>query len=72
MLKLKKIRLTTLLFFETNIYLRVFLRTYARKPVSDPQTKKICKQTLLISLFTLYKLEKYLQIAPDRWSKHAV
>ena len=39
-----------------DIYLRVFLCTHARKPVSDPQTKIICKQTLLISLFALYKL----------------
>ena len=38
--------------FETNIYLRVFLRAHAKKPVSDPQTNIICKQTLLISLFT--------------------
>ena len=40
----------------TNIYLRVFLRTHAKKPVSHPKTKIICKQTLLISLFILYKL----------------
>ena len=56
MLQLIRIRLTTLSCFQTNIYLRVFLRNHARKPVSDPPTKIICKQTLLISLFTLYKL----------------
>ena len=32
-----------------DIYLPVFLRAHARKPVSDPQTKIISKQTLLIS-----------------------
>ena len=42
--------------FETNIYLGGVLRTHASKPVSDPQTKIICKQTLLICLFALYKL----------------
>ena len=30
-----RIRLTTLSCFETNIYLRVFSRTHASKPVSD-------------------------------------
>ena len=48
--------LTTLACFETNIYLRVFLRTHTSKSVSDPQTTIICKQTLLITLFALYKL----------------
>ena len=41
---------------ETNIYLRVFLHTQDSKPVSDPPTKIICKQTLLVSLFALYNL----------------
>ena len=36
-----RIRLTILSCFETNIYLRVFLRTHGRKLVSDPQTKII-------------------------------
>ena len=48
--------------FETNIYLGGVLRTHASKPVSDPQTKIICKQTfLLISLFTLYKLRSTVE-----------
>ena len=34
----------------------VILRTHASKPVSNRQTKIICKQTLLIFLFVLYKL----------------
>ena len=42
-----------------DIYLRVFLRTHARKSVSDPQTKIIFKQTLLISLFHSMKMEVY-------------
>ena len=54
MLQPIRIRLTTLSCFETNIYLGVVLRTHASKPVSDPQTKIICKQTLLISQFILY------------------
>ena len=35
----------------------VILRTHASKPVSNRQTKIICKQTLLIFLFVLYKLK---------------
>ena len=56
MLQPIRIRLKTLSCFETNLYLRVFLRTHANKPVSDPQTKIICKETLLITVFVLYKL----------------
>ena len=56
MLQPIRLRLTTLACFETNIYLRVFLRTHNSKSVSDPQTTIICKQTLLITLFALYKL----------------
>ena len=57
MLQPIRIGLTTLSCFETNIYLRVFLRTHTSTPVSDPQTKIICKQTLLITLFALYELK---------------
>ena len=56
MLQPIRLRLTTLACFETNSYLRVFLRTHTSKSVSDPQTTIICKQTLLITLFALYKL----------------
>ena len=56
MLQPIRIRLKTLSCFETNLYVRVFLRTHANKPVSDPQTKIICKETLLITVFVLYKL----------------
>ena len=47
MLQPIRIRLTTLSCFETNVYLRVFLRTHASKPVSVGYHKIICKQTLL-------------------------
>ena len=66
MLQPIRIRLTTLSCFETNIYLGVVLRTHASKPVSDPQTKIICKQTLLISLFALYKLSLRLRLNGDQ------
>ena len=58
MLQPIRIRLNTLSCFETNLYPRVFLRTHANKPVSNPQTKIICKETLLITVFVLYKLRK--------------
>ena len=66
MLQPIRIRLTTLSCFETNIYLGVVLHTHASKPVSDPQTKIICKQTLLISLFALYKLSLKLRLDGDQ------
>ena len=42
--------------FHDELLSKNIARRHARKPVSDPQTKIIGKQTLLISLFALYKI----------------
>ena len=47
---------------KNKINIRAFLRTHARKQVSDPRTKIICKQTLLITLFALYKLRNTFKL----------
>ena len=74
MLQQIRIRLTTLSCFETNIYLHVFLSTHAYKQVSDPRTKMSCKQTLLITLFTPYKLTNTfkLRLAGDQNTKYRI
>ena len=47
---------------KNKINIRAFLRTHACKQVSDPRTKIICKQTLLITLFALYKLRNAFKL----------